>query len=247
MSPNSFHKWIHQGFITANLPVFLAISYTKATIGRANYFLKNKAQLIEQIEYLESENAKLRAMLLQIEVLKEENTRLQWLLSWKVTNQWNLLPARIIFRSIGEWWRELLIDKGANDGVRPDMAVISPNGLVGKINEVGPYTSTVVLLGSPRCKVAAMLLPDGEQGIITSSPGGTFEYGIVRLIYLPQNAQLWAGQVVVTSGIGGVFPPNLKIGTIIDWRSAEYGLHLEARVRLAVAINRLREVFIILQ
>ena len=105
----------------------------------------------------------------------------------------------------------------------------------------------VVLVGDPDCRVAVLVGDEKnrEQGVIApaSSP---LDNTLVELSYLSRHAKLAAGQSVVTSGLGGIFPKGIVVGQIADFRSVGYGLYKEALVRLAVKMNRLEEVWVMM-
>jgi len=98
-------------------------------------------------------------------------------------------------------------------------------------------------LGDPNCKVAARVENDThDTGIIAGS--GPLETELVELGYLSRNANLKPGQLVVTSGEGGIFPPGIPIGKVVDVRPVDYGLRAQARVRLGSNLNALEEVWV---
>ena len=84
-------------------------------------------------------------------------------------------------------WRTLLIDRGSRDGLRPNLPVISPEGLVGRVAEVGPSTAQVVFVGDPKCRVAVVVRETGEQGVITAPSAGVLDHRLVDLTHLPRN------------------------------------------------------------
>jgi len=109
---------------------------------------------------------------------------------------------------------------------------------------VGFAHSQVVLLGDPACRVSALIEETRENGVISPSNASQVDNPMVDLGYLSRNSVIKPGQRVVTSGLGGIFPAGLLIGQIIDSHSVGYGLYNEARVRLAVNMNALEEVFV---
>jgi rod shape-determining protein MreC len=86
----------------------------------------------------------------------------------------------------------------------------------------------------------------GEHGIISASSAGVLDHRLVDLTHLPRNVSLRAGQTVYTSGLGGLYPPGIPVGTVVDSRSVAYGLYTEARVKLAADSSRLREVMVLM-
>jgi len=106
----------------------------------------------------------------------------------------------------------------------------------------------VVLVGDPDCRVAVLVGDEKsrEQGVIAPASSSPLDNTLVELSYLSRNAKLAAGQSVVTSGLGGIFPKGIVVGQIADFRSVGYGLYKEALVRLAVKMTRLEEVFVMM-
>lgn len=244
---NDLVDWLRRAVHLVSLPIVGLLSASESALYNMQSGM-SRAQLLERIKQLEDENARLRFSIGQLQTLDLENQRLRQLLGWQqAATRWRTIVARVVLRDTLSWWHEVWIDRGVVDGVGTNSVVIVPEGLVGRVVEVRPFTSRVVLLGSPRLRVAAEILETGEQGIICSAPYGVVDYEVAVLTFLPQTAQLWAGQTVITSGIGGVFPERLVIGHVIDWRPVESGLYLEARVRLAAHLGRLKEVIVILR
>jgi rod shape-determining protein MreC len=103
----------------------------------------------------------------------------------------------------------------------------------------------VVLIGDPICRVAAQVENEtGDAGVLgDASP---LDRELVTLSYLPRSAVIKPGQRVVTSGLGGTFPRGIPIGAIVDSRQVEYGLSTEARVKLAVSLGAIDEVWVLL-
>ena len=161
--------------------------------------------------------------------------------------RWNLKPARVVARDPANWWRNIKIDLGLRDGITTNAPVLTPDGLVGRVSEPGYTQSRVVLVGDPDCRVAVVL--EGEtrdNGIIAPTSSSPLDITIVDLGYLSRTSPLRPGQKVYTSGVeGGIFPKGNLVGTIIDFRTVDFGLYNEARVKLAVNMNALEDVFVI--
>ena len=215
---------------------------------KAGHAVLPRQSLAHESDQLRQENAELKTRLLQIEPLLRENDRLRTLLNWSLTPRWKIKPARIIARDPANWWRGIHINLGKRDGLRLDLPVLTPEGLVGRVAEVGETRSRVVLLGDPNCRVAAKVLEGNAQvdnGIISGGSSVT-DPSLVDLTFLVRGSNLKPGQVVWTSGLGGVFPEGVLIGHLVDFRSVEYGYSTEARVKLAVNPNQLEEVGVML-
>jgi rod shape-determining protein MreC len=206
----------------------------------------SRRELLRQNEQLRRENAQLRLETLQAAEWARENARLRRLLGWQEQSPWRdrLRLARVTLREPTPWWRSFTIDLGSRQGVRTGLPVLTPEGLVGRTSEVGPFHARVVLVGDANCRVSAQVLNvTGDTGLI--GPAGPLDRDLVLLSYLPRTAVVRPGQAVVTSGLGGIFPKGIPIGTVVDVRPAGDGLYLEARVQLAAPLHALEEVWVL--
>lgn len=225
------------------LPFFGLASSAHQLAERAGNGLVPRRVLLSQIEQLSRENQQLKFQLPQFEEAQRENERLRQLLAFRRQTPWKLKPVRVIGRDTANWWRTVKIDFGRDEGAQIDLPVLSTEGLVGRISEVGLTFSQVTLVGDPNCRVAALVLETRENGIIGPSPSGPLDHTFVEMI-LPRTTELKPGHRVMTSGLGGIFPKGIVVGEILDSRYVSYGLYQEARVKLAVNANRLEEVFV---
>lgn len=207
----------------------------------------SKSALLAEAAELRQENQRLRILAAQGEECLRENTRLRQFLGAPKPAASKMKFARVVGRDPANWWRSVQIDLGTRDGVSPNLTVLTPEGLVGRISEVGSSHSQVLLVGDPSCRVAARILESHDNtGVIVPNPSDPSDNTIVDLTFLSRNSALKPGQSVLTSGQGGVFPPGIVIGKILDYRMVEFGLYAEARVKLAVNFNALEEVWVML-
>ena len=226
------------------LPLFGLASSTHQVLDKASDAITTRSELLKQNAALRAENQQLRMQALQAEAAFRENARLRQLFGWQQQKHWNLKLARVVLRDPANWWRTVQISRGSRDGMRVDLPVLTTEGLIGRISSVTYDRSQVVLLGDPNCKVSAQIANDsGDMGVIGAS--GPFDGSLVEMSYLSKNAILKSGQGVFTSGLGGVFPKGIPIGTVVDSRPVEYGLYVEARVKLAANLSALDEVWVL--
>ena len=194
---------------------------------------------------LRRENEQSRVLAMQAQEALRENERLRHLVGWQKQTPWKLQLANVILREPANWWRTVQINRGSRDGLRVDLPVLTPEGLVGRISQVGPFRSQVVLLGDPSCRVSALIQETRDTGVISSGSAGPRDYSLVDLGFLPNNSNLKPGQAVVTSGLGGIFPKGIPVGKLVDFHSAESGLYTEARVKLVANLSALEEVWVL--
>jgi rod shape-determining protein MreC len=226
------------------LPLFGLTGSVHELSKKAEGTVITKSQVLRQNDDLRHENDDLKIRLQQDEALWNENVRLRGLVGWPRQTKWNVRLARVIARDPANWWRSAQIDLGARDGLKPNYPVLTSEGLVGRIQTVAANRSTVILLGNPELRVAAIVQTNGETGVITASTSSPQENNMVDLDYLSGNSTVRPGQNVVTWGEGGVFPANIPIGKIVDVRAKEFGLSTEARVKLWAEIGELQEVWV---
>lgn len=180
--------------------------------------------------------------------LKEENERLKEMLGYKdsVKEQYLLYPAKVIARSPDRWNNMLVIDKGSNDGIKENMAVITTEGLIGKVYSVSSFSSNV------------QLITDSERGgfVFAEIQSKPRAYGVVegynradnllKVNKIDPNAQIEPGQLVTSSSLGGVFPSGLLIGEIVYVEEGENGgLTKTAYIKPAADLYHINEVFVI--
>ena len=204
----------------------------------------SRRELLQLTEKLNRENEQLKVQALQANATARENDQLRSALGWQRQMPWKLKLASVITRDPANWWRTVEIDLGTRDGLTENLPVLTAEGLVGRVSSVGLTRSQVVLLGDPNCKASALVEnPAHDTGIISAS--GPLDNSLVELTYLSGNANLKSGQSVITSGLGGVFPPGIPIGQVVDSRPVEFGLYTEARVKLSANLGALERVWVL--
>lgn len=214
---------------------------------------------VEKLSYSEMEEAlslakrerdSLRLEVLQLDEILFENNELRKALQYKGRSPLDLLPSRVINRKPLNWYNTLMIDKGSEDGVRPDLAVVVPSGddaaLVGKISEVvGPHSSVVLLLTDEMCQVPALIAGSVEEGILNGERAPVRNHPFLKLRYLSKEAVVNPGDKIVSSGIGDVFRKNLLLGIVKDAKKGV--IDTEAMVIPSVDFEKLIDVFIIMK
>ena len=201
-------------------------------------------ELLRQVDNLRRENQQLRSQAVQSLAIARENDQLRNLLGWQRQSPWRLKLANVVMRDPANWWRTVQIDLGSRDGLRENLPVITSAGLVGRVSSVSLTRAQIVLIGDPNCRVSATVEnPARDIGVIVAS--GPVDTSLVDLTYLASSANLKPGQSVITSGLGGIFPPGIPIGQVVDSRSVEYGLYTDARVKLNANLGSLEQVWVL--
>jgi len=198
--------------------------------------------------YWENQKLKRRLAQVQIEVdetrsERVENARLRRLLELSQENPFDLAAVRVIARSLDRLGGSLTIDKGSKEGILPNSAVITPEGLVGRIERVSPHEARALTLLHRDCAVAVRVGRSRVDGVLEWEFG---ENPVLSLLYVSSQEDVKAGDWVFTSGLGGVFPEGVRVGTVSRVGIAENGLMKDVQVKPAVNFRGLEEVLVYL-
>lgn len=193
---------------------------------------------VQSYRSLMAENAKLRsenALLVRWQntalALENENKELRSLLNYKAEPSLAFISARVIADAGGAFVRSLVVTAGRLDGVREGMAAMTGDGLIGRVVEVGEWTSRVLLITDLNSRVPVMIMGTGEHAILSGDNSMQ-----PQLLYFPQDADIKVGSRIMTSGHGGIFPPNLPVGVIARTD------HGEVRVAPITPLSRINQV-----
>lgn len=196
-----------------------------------------------QNKMLRNEVEQLRVQNVKANEYAAENERLRALLDYKNSAvQFDLVAARVIGRESVTWTRMIVIDRGTRDGVEKNMAVVTARGLVGVVIEAGPISSKVEMIMDPRSAVGALSQRSRVAGVVEGSPD---DANMPRLVNIPRNEDVQEGDVIVTSGFGGVYPKGLMIGKVESVHNDAGGLLQYAVLEPAVDFQRLEDVAVI--
>ena len=189
---------------------------------------------------LRAENDELRARVVELEEDAQTAERLQGLLDLRDANNLQSTAARIISGSVDTWSSTVTIDKGTSSGVNAGMPVTASSGVVGQVIESGLNSSTVRLMTDENSSISAMIQSSRVQGMLTGSVTGQLS---LTLIGSDQTVEV--GDVVVTSGLGGVFPKGLPLGEVTSVESAPGALYLDIIVEPFSHAENYEEVLVI--
>ncbi len=216
------------------------------------YALGNR---IQELEGVREENRRLHLRVMEISLknfwLNEErleNRRLRELLDFRSELKYKVIPADLVAAEPNRRHFSVLINKGTEEGIRRNMPVVNMYGLVGKTVDVSPHTSVVQLIIEPTFRVSALDQRSRVYGIIRPGSGFT-----LRLDNVPLTEDVKVGDVVISSGLGGIFPPGIKIGAVTAVESQKtlseedfsFGIFKRIRVKPFVDLSTLEEVFIL--
>lgn len=224
------------------LPAEQALAYLGAGVREVYRGIRSLWLLHEENVRLRHTVERLRERLVFLGALERENRNLRALLGLRrQLHGWHVVAATVVARAPASWFDTVTIDRGWRDGVRAGMPVVGPRGLVGRVLASGPGESTVLLISDPQSGVGAMIASTGDTGVALG--GG--EGDSLRLELYTRLARVRPGQLVVTSGLGGFYPPGLVVGQVEAVGSREFGLVRYAVVRPAQNLDRLWHVLVV--
>ncbi len=198
------------------------------------------ASLREENRLLRDRLDLLNRRLEESKLLYAENQRLKDILSFKNAIPYATIPAEVIGRDASNWSNSLIIDKGTIQGIRQNKAVISMRGLVGRVLEVGRYSSSILLISDPNSKVGVVIQRNRQGGMMIGRPDGR-----CKIIYIALDSDVIKGDKVITAGFGSIFPKGILIGDVVEVGKEPGRLYKYAIVRTAQEMTKLEEVLCI--
>ncbi|MEH7106625.1 MULTISPECIES: rod shape-determining protein MreC [Bacillaceae] len=218
----------------------------------ANYFagffenLQDLQNTYEENKELKTRVEKIASLEAEIQGLKKDNTELRDILGEKKTlRDYEPQPATVIGRNPDRWHEMIIIDKGSINGIKKNMAVVTANGLIGKIKNVNQFSSTVQLLSAmdPKNRISAVI--QGDTEVFGFVQGFDDKQKLLQVKAIPSGAKVVKGQTVITSGLGGVFPKGLIIGKVEEVKPDQYGLNQTALVKPGADFYDIQSVIVI--
>lgn len=225
------------------------VSPPASLLSRFSHWVGNQTGWIFQGRTLAEENRRLRTRVAELEnensALQESaaaGERLRSDLQFVSHEAKRLLAAEVVARRTDPKFDTLLISRGSRDGVHPHSVVRTRSGLVGQVSEVTPTTATVVLLTDQNSSVSARVQRAKSRAVGISQ--GDYST-LIPLIDLNNDADIKVGDRIVTSGLGGVFPKGIPIGSVVSIKMDDGNITKTARLRPDVNFDRLEEVYVL--
>lgn len=181
-----------------------------------------------------------REALAQCREAARENDRLRTLLGFSLAEPYPLLPARVVGEDPTRWFKSVVIDRGSKDGVRRGDPVVSPLGVVGRVTQVAPGYSLVLLIIDPNHAMDVRILRNRTRGVVV---GGRTSG--CRLKYVLKKEDVRIGDVVVTSGLDTAYPKGLVVGTVSEIANPGEGMFQEITVVPGAHFDKLEEVSVV--
>jgi rod shape-determining protein MreC len=205
----------------------------KSSVPPQSKIEKENRFLYDQIDILKNK-------LVQLDEFRLENDRLKNLLGFKTKTSSNTISAQVIGRDPSNWTSIIYIDKGKEDGIEKYMAVTTDKGLVGRVVEVGGSTAKAMFITDPDSRIGVLVQRTRHDGLL---------YGTLsrqcQVVYMALDADVWPGDLIVSSGLGTSIPKGLLVGTVEDVFIDKSGLYQSAVVKPAVDLSRVEEVLCI--
>jgi len=194
-----------------------------------------------EIVALQDQNEELRLQVVELEEARLENERLRTLVGFIEARELDALGARVIGRPTTAWEGVITIDRGLIDGVEVGMPVLAPQGLLGQTVDVTNRTARVRLITDQRSGVSALIQNTRAEGIVNGSIAGD-----LAMDFVSRESTVVVGDIVLTSGMGGVYPKGLLIGNVQDVETTENDLYQGIIVRPSATIVGIEEVIVLL-
>ncbi|AXI09592.1 rod shape-determining protein MreC [Oceanobacillus zhaokaii] len=203
----------------------------------------------EENQILREQIAQHKGLVYQVQELEKENEQLRNNLDITETiRDYNPIQATVIARSPEQWLNEVTINRGEQHGIKPNMVVITAEGMVGKIKTANKFTSKVQLLSGfdEYNRISAMISREEDSNIHGMIEGFDKETNsLLFRIIEESDTDIKEGELIVSSGMGGVFPAGLEIGTVKEVVSDQYGLTRTALVEPAAEMYEVNQVIVL--
>ena len=253
--PESASGFLRSIFREGIVPYQQAGTRSVSRLGRAKASIGSLQDVVWERDRLVEDVVGLRAQVRAVEMLKRENEELRVLLGFQKKAGYRTVPCEVIARDDGYgWWQTIRLNRGRSDGISENMAVITPDGVVGRTIEVSDSACDVLLISDRNFKVSVRFEEEGSFGILHGggvSLRGAHSLGVVcmpvpfQVEFVRKDLALRSGEIVVTSGLGGVFPGGLIVGRVVGQAPDETGLYQRVVVTPMVDLARLRRVLVV--
>ena len=213
--------------------------------GLFSYFGSVKALRAEN-EALKQENVALDKQVRDTEGLTQENQELRAMLNlMKTESKLDLVAAQVIAKEPSNWYSSFTINKGSNDGILKNQPVLTANKeLIGQVYKVGSNWAEIITILDPDSGVGSMIERSKDLGVVEGDTA-LLQQGLCRIGYLARDTDIKIGDYIETSGMGGVYPKGLLIGTVLEIGEDHTNMSKYATVQPAVSIGKLSQVCVL--
>ena len=238
----SYANPLRDAFSRAVSPLQFVLQTLASPVTRVVSLVGHLKELPSENEVLRQQNAELRNQIILLQEAQIENETLRRQLDFKsAVPNFRLLSAEVIGHDPNNLSQYLILDRGGMDGVQRGMAVITAEGLVGRVSEVSANSAKVMLITDPSSSVSALIQRSRATGSVQGYPNGE-----LRMRYIPQGDTVAPGDIVLTSGLGGNLPRRLVVGQVASVQRADVEMFQEAKLIPTVNLHDLETVMVLL-
>lgn len=225
------------------MPIQNELTYLKNWITGNNDFFTDISKLKEENKELKEENSNLEQSLRELEIIKSENETLKEYVNLKDKYaEYTTIPAYVINKDISNYSNTIIINVGSEDGIETNMTVISDKGLVGHVISVTKSTAKVQTIIDVSSSISCTI-KTSRDNIVAK---GTLEDGIsLKATYIPTDANVLEGDMIETSGLGGIYPKGILVGSIKQVTNTKNITDRYASIETAVNFDKLETVLVI--
>ena len=225
------------------MPVQNGLTYLKNKISGNDTFFTDINKLKEENEQLLARNSELEQSLRELENIKTENETLkEYMNLTEKYGEYKTIPAYVINKDISNYSKTIVINVGTNDGVKENMTVIGDQGLVGHIVSVTDTTAKVQTIIDTASSVSATMSSTDETIVCKGTLESTTE---LKAMYIPTDYNIIQGDSIETSGLGGIYPKGIHIGTVKQVEATKNVTDRYAIIETAVDFDKLSTVLVI--
>ncbi len=229
-----------RGVQAATAPVAALGDWVFTPVDAVRRWVAGAGMSREEARALSEQNDELRQRLAELEEARLENSRLREIVGFIEARELDATGARVIGRPSNSWEGTIIIDKGSDDGIAAGMPVLAPQGLLGQTVDVTAHSARVRLITDQRSGVAALIQTNRAEGIVRGSLRGELSFDFVS-----REITITPGEVVLTSGMGGVYPKGLLIGEVADVQLEDNDLFPAISILPSARIAGIEEVIVL--
>ena len=225
------------------MPIQNGLTYLKNKVSGNSTFLTDISNLKTENQQLKEQNSKLEQSLRELENIKTENETLkEYLGLTEKYGEYKTVPGYVINKEISNYSKTIIINIGKNDGIEKDMTVIADEGLVGHVISVMENTAKVRTIVDTSSSISCLMSTSKDSIVCKGTLDSTSE---LKAMYIPTDSNLVQGDSVDTSGLGGIYPKGIHVGTIKKIVSTKNMTDRYALVETAVDFNKLNTVLVV--
>ncbi len=232
---------LEKGILAVTSPIQYLVNSSVETIAETWSHYLYLVNTVSENERLVEQNRQLNEAVTRLDEIRLENQRLKRLLDFKHEQEAVSLPARVIAEDASSWFRTVMINKGSIHGVIEGLPVVVSEGVVGRVVRVAPKSSRVLLITDASSAVASLIQDNRARGVCRGQ-GEELTFDFVL-----RQEEVHVGDRVVTSGMGGIFPKGLVVGTVESFVRKDFGLFQAVKLTPAVDFSHLEEVLVMMQ